>query len=242
MLLDYYCKQLCNTKFYISQTTYINYGDIKMTENINLKELEKKAYRLNFKDGIYDIAWGALLISIAIAPILREIIYLGYIIFLVIPAPLIILLGKKYITLPRIGIVKFNQKRRKAQKRIMLISSILVPLTILLVILTAMGIFPGNLGAMLGGYAIPVGAGVFAIVLLSVTAYLIDYPHCYIYGIIIGLGIPIADILHNTIGPPLDNLLTFGITGIILLIFGIATLSKFLQKYPIPKEEIPNVS
>jgi len=213
-----------------------------MKENINLKELEKKAYQFTFKDGIYDIAWGALLISIAIAPILREIIYLGYIIFLVLPAPLIIILGKKYITTPRIGIVKFNKTRRKAQKRIKLISSILIPLSILLVILTAIGIFPGNLGAMLGGYAIPVGAGIFAIVFLCGAAYLIDFPHFYIYGIIIGLGIPVADILHNTIGPPLDNLLTFGITGIILLIFGVFTMSQFLQKYPIPKEEIPNAN
>ena len=213
-----------------------------MIENINLKELEKKAYRFAFKDGIYDIAWGALLISIAIAPILREIIYLGYIIFLILPAPLIIILGKKYITAPRIGIAKFNQKRIKAQKRIVLISSILIPLSILLVILTAMGIFPGNIGSMLGGYAIPVGAGIFAIVLLSGTAYLIDFPHFYIYAVIIGLGIPIADILHNTIGPPMDNLLTFGVAGIVLLIFGIVTMSRFLQRYPIPKEEIPNAS
>jgi hypothetical protein len=213
-----------------------------MNEKMNLKEIEKKAYRFTFKDGIYDIAYGALLISIAIAPILREIIYLGYIVFLVLPASLIIILGKKYITNPRIGIVKFNQKRRKTQKRIMLISSILVPLTTLLVILTAMGIFPGNIGTMLGGYAIPVGAGIFAIILLSVIADLIDFPHFYIYGITVGLGIPIADILHKTIGPPLDNLITFGITGVILLIFGIFTMSKFLQKYPIPKEEIPNAS
>lgn len=213
-----------------------------MNEKMNLKEIEKKAYRFTFKDGIYDIAYGALLISIAIAPILREIIYLGYIVFLVLPAPLIIILGKKYITTPRIGIAKFNKNRVKTQKRIMLISSILIPLTILLVILTAMGIFPGNIGTMLGGYAIPVGAGIFAIILLSVTAYLIDFPHFYIYGITIGLGIPIADILHKTIGQPLDNLITFGITGIILLIFGIFTMLKFLQQYPIPREEIPNAS
>lgn len=213
-----------------------------MTENINLKELEKKAYGFYFKDGIYDMAYGTLLITFAIAPILREIIYLGYIIFLIIPAPLIILLGKKYITVPRIGIVKFNKNRVKKQKRIILISSILIPFTIFLLFLTVIEVFPGNIGTMLGGYAIPVGAGVFAIILLSAVAYSIDFPHFYIYGIIIGLGIPFADILHKIIGPPMDSLIAFGITGIVLLIFGIVTLSKFLQKYPIPKEEIPNVS
>jgi hypothetical protein len=211
-----------------------------MENKINLKSIEKKAYRFTFSDGIYDTAYGVLLISFAIAPILRELIYLGYIFFLVIPAPLIIILGKKYITNPRIGIVRFNQKRRKIQKKIMLASSILIPISILLVTLTFLGIFPGNIGSMLDGYAIPLGAGIFALTLLSIIAYLIDFPHFYIYAIAIGLGIPLAEILQNTIGPPLDNLLTFGLPGILLFFYGMFTLIRFIQKNPMPQEEITN--
>ncbi|MBN2065627.1 MAG: hypothetical protein JW771_02335, partial [Candidatus Thermoplasmatota archaeon] len=82
-----------------------------MVDRLNLKEIEKKAYRFTFNDGLYDMTYGTLLVSIAVAPILREMIYLGYIFFLIVPAPLIILLGKKYITIPRIGIVKFSRTR-----------------------------------------------------------------------------------------------------------------------------------
>ena len=117
-------------------------------------------------------------------------------------------------------------------------SSILVPITILLFILTLINIFPGNIGISLNGFAIPLGAGIFAIILLSVCAYLIDFSNMYLYGIIIGLGIPINEILQRIIGSPIDSLITFGITGILLMLFGLFTLKKFIQNYPIPKMEI----
>jgi hypothetical protein len=211
-----------------------------MIDKIDLKELEKKSYRFTFKDGIYDIAYGVLLISFAIAPILREMIYLWYVLVVIPPAPLIIILGKKYITLPRIGMVKFDLKRRKSLKKTLIISAVLVPITIVIFILTWMNIFPGNIGSAINGFAVPLGAGIFAIILLSICAYLIDFPHMYIYGIFIGLGIPINEIIQRQIGSPLDSLITFGTGGIILLIFGLFTLIKFIQKYQIPKTEITN--
>ena len=107
-----------------------------MTEKMNLKEIEKKAYRFTFQDGIYDIMFGVLLVSFALAPILREVIGLGYILFLVIPAPLILTLGKRYITVPRIGIVKFGLNRQVAHKKLVIISVILVIITLILLMMT----------------------------------------------------------------------------------------------------------
>ncbi|MBN2603280.1 MAG: hypothetical protein JXA91_04015 [Candidatus Thermoplasmatota archaeon] len=204
-----------------------------MTENINLKELERKAYRFTFKDGLYDITYGSLLISFAVAPILREIIYLGYIIFMVLPAPLIIILGKWFITIPRIGVVKFNQNRTKSQRKIGILIFILLPLTVAMVIFTALGMFNIELGL----YIVPVGAGLFALILLSTIAYVMDYTHFYIYAVSIGLGIPLAELLKPIFGEPLHYLISFGISGIIILIYGLITLIKFVQKYPIPKED-----
>ena len=194
-----------------------------MTEKINLKEIEKKSYRFTYKDGIYDIAYGALLLSFALAPILREIISLWYVLVVIPPAPLIILLGKKYITSSRIGIVKFDKKRTKSLKKAVLISAVLIPMTIIIFILTLMNMFPGNIGSAIDGFAVPIGAGIFAILLLSIIGYIIDFPNMYLYGILIGLGIPISEILQRLIGSPLDSLITFGTAGIILLIFGLFT-------------------
>ena len=210
---------------------------IKLIEKIDLRQVEKQTYRFTFSDGIYDIAYGSLLIFIAIAPILREMIYLGYIFFMILPAPLIILLGKKFISIPRMGIVKFNYNRSKSKNKLMLLIAILFPLTVIIVVLTFIGMF----NVKVGGYIVPVGAGLFALLLLSTIAYTLEYPHFYLYAVSIGLGIPLAELMEPIVGGPLDYIISFGTSGTFLCIYGIITLIKFIKKYPIPKEEIPGV-
>ena len=208
-----------------------------MIEKIDLKKVEKQTYRFTFTDGIYDMAYGSLIFFIAIAPILREILYPSYIIFLILPPSLIILLGTRFITVPRIGIVRFNQKRIKSRKKIGLLIAILVPITVLLVVLTYLGLY----NIKVGGYIVPVGAGLFVLILFSLIAYILDYPHFYLYAVSIGLGIPLATLLKPIFGEPLHYILSFGISGTLILTYGIITLIKFIKKYPIPEEEISNV-
>ena len=114
-----------------------------------------------------------------------------------------------------------------------LLIAILFPITVLMVILTIIGIF----NVQLGRYIVPIGACIFVLILLSIIAYIIDYPHFYIYAVSIGFGILFAELLRSIIGTPLDNIIGFGISGIIILTYGLITLIKFIQKYPIPKEE-----
>ena len=208
-----------------------------MLEKIDLKNVEKQTYRFTFSDGLYDMAYGSLLLSFAIAPILREMIYLGYIFFMILPATLIILLGKRYISVPRMGIVKFNYNRSQSKNKILLLIAILFPLTVLMVVLTILGMFQ----VKFGGYFVPVGAGLFALVLLSSIAYILDYPHFYLYAVSIGLGIPLAELIEPIVGEPFDYIISFGISGTLILIYGAMTLIKFIKKFPIPKEEIPGV-
>jgi len=208
-----------------------------MTEKIDLKKVEKQTYRFTFTDGLYDMAYGSLLFFAAIAPILREILYPSYIIFLILPAPLILILGKKYITIPRIGIAKFNLNRTKSRNKMGLLIAILFPITVVMVVLTFLGIY----NIKVGGYIVPLGAGVFVLILLSLIAYIMDYPHFYLYAISIGLGIPLAALLKPIFGEPLHYIISFGISGTLILIYGIITLINFIKKYPTPQEEISDV-
>ncbi len=209
-----------------------------MNENIDLKAIEKKSYQINFQDGIYDIMFGILLISFAVAPVLREIIGLGYIFFLIVPAPLFFMIAKKYITLPRIGFAKFGGERKKKLRIMLIISLILFPISIILLTLTWLGPFQITVGNILGGYAVPIGAGLFAIFILGLTAYMADFSHLFIYGIFIGGGIIFAELIESIIASPLNNTISFGIPGILVIAFGIYTLTQFLKKYPLPTEEI----
>ena len=205
-----------------------------MNEKIDLKKVEKQTYRFTFTDGLYDMAYGSLIFFIAIAPILREILYPSYIIILVLPAPLILILGKIYITIPRIGIAKFNLNRTESKNKIGLLIAILVPITVIMVVLTYLGFY----NIKVGGYIVPVGAGLFVLILLSLIAYVIDYPHFYLYAVSIGLGIPLAALLKPIFVEPLHYIISFGISGTLILIYGIITLIKFIKKYPIPKEAV----
>ena len=213
---------------------HIYYGDMKMPEKIDIKKIEKQTYQFTFTDGLTDMTYGSLLIFIAIAPILREILYPSYIIFLILPPSLISILGKIFITVPRIGIVKFNQNRTKSRNKIRLLIAILLPITVVMVVLTFLGLY----NIKVGGYIVPVGGGIFALILLSLVAYIMDYPHFYLYGISIGLGLPLAALLKPIFGEPLHYIISFGISGTLILIYGTITLIKFIKKYPIPKEGV----
>jgi hypothetical protein len=209
-----------------------------MNEKINLKEIEKRSYRAYFQTGLYDVAFGALILSFAIAPILRDVLGLFYIPFVIIPASLIIMLGLKYLIVPRVGIVKFGEKRKTAKKKMMIITVLSTTTLTSLLILTAAGVFPGFIGETLSGFMFMFIIGIIVIILMGVIAYIMDFKNMLYYGLAIGIGIPTAEFLHGVVGFPLDSLITFGTLGSLLLIYGLVNLSCFLKKYPLPKEEM----
>ena len=176
-----------------------------MTPDINLKALEKKAWKSTFQDGLYDIVFGVLLVSFGIAPIVRQIIGLWYIPIMVLPAPFIFIFGKKFVTVPRIGIVKFGPKRRATHKMTVKIMVIVFIVTLILFLMTITKTFPGTLRTILKGYAVPLGIGISAFIGISFYARLKDFQRMYIYAILIGLCIPVAEVLYKTVGTRRSN-------------------------------------
>ena len=211
-----------------------------MNEIINLKEIEKRSHRIYFQTGIYDVAFGVLLLSFAIAPVIRDAIGRFYIPFVIIPAPLIILLGMKYLIVPRVGIVKYGEKRESAKKKMRIITVLSTTILAALLALTAAGVFPGFIGETLSGVMFMLIIGIIVIILMGFIAYIMDFKNMLYYGLAIGIGIPTAEFLHGIVGAPLDSLITFGTLGTLLLIYGLVNLSHFLKKYPIPNEEMSN--
>jgi len=208
-----------------------------MTQDIYLKELEKKTWKSMFRDGLMDILFGVLLITFGIGPIIRQAIGLWYIPIYIVPAPLLYIIGK-YLTIPRIGYVKFGPKRKSVRKKLLMISSITTVVLITLVFMTIARMFPGVLGIFLKGYAVPLIIGISAIIGMSIVAFLMDFQRLYIYGVLIGFGIIVAEVLHNTIGSPLDSLITFGIPGVVVFAYGVKIFLRFLHDYPLPSDKI----
>ena len=88
-----------------------------MSQNISLKALERNAWTSYFQDGLWDIFLGLLLVSSAVNTWLsdsgvpssaRISTYIG----IMVLGGLVLWAGKRFITVPRLGRVKFGPKRK----------------------------------------------------------------------------------------------------------------------------------
>ena len=209
-----------------------------MNDKINLKEIERKAWRSYFQDGLWDIFLGLLLLSYGIIPFLEDIgipHLLSYMAF--IPAYVVLFAGKKYITVPRIGFVKFNSKRKTKKMKATIVVAISVIFGSIVLLLTLTNTLPvkGN---------IPFGAlafGINAIIVFSFIAYFLDFTRLYLYGLFFALSIALVELSRSYVGFTYDNIVGFGTFGGITTIIGIAYLIQFLRKYPSPQDEKANV-
>ena len=212
-----------------------------MNQKINLKEIEKKTYRSTFEDGLYDIGWGLLLSGFGMIPLLKD---FGFptplnLVLMPLSALLVIFLGKKYITVPRLGFVKFGKKRQAQKKCISNLASIIIPVQIALIIMVRIQALPNFLTAE-SNLTLPILISIFIIIIFAIIAHVINFPRFFIYGIFMAISYPTAEILYQFVGTPLDGLIPFGISGVILLFTGVIFLIRFLNKYPKSKLEVTN--
>ncbi|UCC21256.1 MAG: hypothetical protein JSV62_08260 [Promethearchaeota archaeon] len=211
-----------------------------MTENIDLKSLEKKAYKSTFEDGIWDIFLGLLVLNIGLGPLFSMFINLPEfwdtlifsIVFCTI-AFLIFYLGKKYITVPRIGDVKFGPKRTSKLLKLRIFLSIVFILNVVLFTLPLTGILNyADIQPLL--ITLILGFGVFTIP-FCIVAYFLDFTRLYYYALSIGLGLFLTDLLTPIIGFPFDIIIIFSLLGGIIVIIGLVYFICFLRKYPLSK-------
>jgi hypothetical protein len=211
---------------------------MKVTDS--LKEIERRAYRSTFEDGIYDILFGMLFLILALIPVLGAFgipVWCGYL-FGIIPA-VFAWFGKRHITIPRLGAVEFGKRRRSRRLLFLMICAGFFFLTLpLLLMISAKG-FGGGLAENSG---IPLAVGMVVAPLVIVAAYFLDYPRMYIYAAVLFFGIPHAKFLYPYLGKPFNSLITFGIPAAAILVFGLTLLSRFVRKYPKTIQEGVNVS
>ena len=89
-----------------------------MSQPLDLKALERKAFRSTFQDGLWDLYFGCLLLVNTFMFTFLENEQMPWLIptlafVLLAGSAALFWLGKKYITAPRLGHVKFGPERRK---------------------------------------------------------------------------------------------------------------------------------
>ena len=212
----------------------------KITENIDLKEIEKKTWRSTFEDGILDIYFGILILGLGMGMTLSPILpnpFDKIITFIFIGIGIIFfIIAKKFITQPRLGVVKFGIKKKARKFKILIVLSInfviLLIINVLRFINPELSLrFPGYLDGLLTGL-------LFITVPTCFAAYFIDYPRFYFIGVLVGISFFLTDIFSLFIPEPFDALIVFGIVSSTIILMGIVSLIKFLRKYPLTKEEV----
>lgn len=211
-----------------------------MSESIDLKALEKKAYRSIFNDGLWDLFIGLIILSLGLSTLIGSFLNLSELWNIIVPslllnimAFLIFYLGKKFITIPRIGFVKFGPKRRSKQLNLKIFLFIVFIVNIILFILPFTGII--NYIQIEPLFLILIlGIGIFTIP-FCVVAYFLDFTRLYYYAFFAGIGFFLTNLLSPIVGAPLDTILTFGIIGGVIVVIGLYYFIRFLKKYPLSK-------
>jgi hypothetical protein len=210
-----------------------------MMENISLKELEKMAYRSTFQDGIWDVFLGIMLLNMAISVLLTT---MGFTLLqsalglAVISIPLttfglaFFILGKKYITVPRMGYVEFGPKRKRNLRKSILVLSLSAILGLVVFILTTSSKIPYDLRSKF-----PVVFIIFAlnvIVVFSLLAYFFDFERLYIYAFLYAVPFVIGKHLQQITGSRYMLTTLLFISSSIMIAVGLIFFIRFLKKYP----------
>jgi len=217
-----------------------------MSQNISLKDLERRAFKSTFQDGLWDIFLGLLLLNVGIGTIVGGMVgdaemspaSLVRIMLMIVPWPFLVLIafwaGKKFITTPRIGLVKFGPQRESKVKnlRAVLFLSVLLTVVMLFWGWAAMG----N-GLPWWVTEIPLPLYVWpaqTIIVFGLAAYFLDVPRFYAYGVLYGLPLPVGMLLvKNTDFSVLGSTaITYGVSVGVMVLIGVILFIRFLRQCP----------
>jgi hypothetical protein len=216
-----------------------------MSQEIDLKQIERRAFRSTYQDGLWDIFFGLIVIFMGIYlyrpeagySVWNNIIFLaGYGVI-----SLIFWAGKKFITLPRMGQVKFGPIRRQRGLHLAIALGVIVLINIGLVLLTALGWADPEQAASLNTLLLERGWMDIAVALIGsmlvgvsmiLMAFFNDFPRGYYIAIMASLAVFLMIWLNQPIFPI--------ILGFLILLPGVVLLVRFLSKYPLPQQEALN--
>jgi hypothetical protein len=201
----------------------------------NTKELERRAFRTTFEDGIWDIFLGLMLLLMGAGPILSgyeqmSITRIGVVLVLIGTAAFLgFYLGKKLITLPRIGRVRFGEERRRKIRKTALVLS----LSVLAGLVAFCSYFlPRLTGIDLGPY-FPIGLfAVNCVVVFSLAAWFLDYSRAYLYGWLYAAAFPLGMLLMEY--TRFGFHIIYGVFAALMIGIGVVLLARFLRDNPVP--------
>jgi len=211
-----------------------------MSTQVDLKQLEKNAFKSNFQDGLWDIYLGVLLLQMGLWSLLDgyplsefwEIVILLGTVSVTLAAFIVM---KKYVIMPRMGVASFSTERKRKKRKVTVVLSLSVGMGIGMYV--AAMIF-GNGSNPAGEYSWLIPAGLFflsSVIVFSLMAYYLDYTRAYLYGWLYGLSFVLNIALAEMVGISWP-LFTF-LSAAIMIGIGLVLFVRFMISHPILAEE-----
>ena len=216
-----------------------------MNAQLDLKELERRAFRSTYQDGLWDLYFGLIVICMSVFVYRPASGYSPLNIILgtstMVVAYIFFWLGKKYITLPHMGQVEFNAQRRKRRLTLVIVLGVAVLVQVAFVGFQLAAWANPDLGDGLNQFlaerdlmdlAVASIGALFVGPSMILVAYFIDFTRGYFIAIMFSLAVFLTLYLNQPLYPI--------IIGILIALPGLVLLVRFLRKYPLHREGAPH--
>lgn len=210
-----------------------------MSQHLDLKAIERRAFRSVHQDGLWDIYLGGLLLVLSLMFAIPEsgegeLTYIALALLGVGIVFAFFQLGKKYITVPRMGRVKFGPERQKRKITLAWIMGtfVLVTLGIFLYSLyvwNAPVSAKPNLAPSLERAIVAAISALIAGLSTIVISYFKEFTRGYYIALLMALG------FFFTLW--LDSIIPMIVAGALIFLPGLVIFVKFLRQHPLPPRE-----
>lgn len=194
-----------------------------MKNSLDLKALERKAFRSFYQDGIWDIFFGLMMLAMWVPTLFDNMGNKGVrtlsMILLELAAIFFLIFGKKHITAPRLGNVNFGQKRKR--RLVYIIGVNLFSLGALLALALLRNASPERFASSASEMIAAVGLGMWITFITSIMAYFLDFNRLYLYALIYGSTFALVLLL--------DIPLIFLGAALLILVPGLVIFIRFLN-------------
>jgi hypothetical protein len=209
-----------------------------MSQQISLRNAERKVFRAAHNDGLWDILLGLFFLMFVIAPFLSARLGDFWSSAVFVPfwglAFLVVKVIRRYVVVPRMGVVRFGQARRRK----------LVKFTIVMLLVNVTALVLGFVAARnvgeVSGRMTSTMFGLICLIGFSIAAYFLDFARLYVYGLLVGLS-PLAGEWLYSRGYATHHgfPITFGATAGIMIVVGLVMFARLLRDNPVLVEGIP---
>ena len=207
-----------------------------MQASVSLKSVERTIFQSSFADGLWDVFLGLFPLQFAIVPIMSERLGDFWSSFFFLPIWLsvyaVILLVRKNVVVPRLGKVAYG-KIRQAKLRNFTVVMLFVNVLAMILGITVY-IFAGNLTADRLSYLPSLVFGLVMLLALSTAGKVLDFPRLYLYGLLLGIAMPVGEWLFQNNGAVHHGYpIAFGFVAGFMIILGLILFVRFLRSNPV---------